>query len=141
MQIICPSARRCELREYLFPSLRHCFLRGFSAWTTEYNQLASSIIALLNCLVLKVPFQKLLIFFRHVGHRLSLHCWIVSQVSLRTAAGLLLRSKPFLHSGSPIKHSATEACPCRSGTKRMPTIERAHVSPQFGGEFLLRQKI
>jgi hypothetical protein len=55
--------------------------------------------------------------------------------------GLFVRDEPFLNTGSSVKHSSTKARPRRPKTKRMPTIERAHVSPQFGGEFLLRQKI
>ncbi|MGO9682567.1 MAG: hypothetical protein ACLPTZ_08265 [Beijerinckiaceae bacterium] len=70
-----------------------------------------------------------------IGFLLVLDCVIGVTA---TGAGLLLRDQPFLHACSPIKHGATEACPWRSEAKRIPSIERAHVSPQFGGEFFFR---
>jgi hypothetical protein len=53
---------------------------------------------------------------------------------------MLLRGEPFLNACSPVKHSATNACPWRPEAERIPTVERALVSPQFGGEFFLRKK-
>ena len=51
---------------------------------------------------------------------------------------LLLRGEPFLHARSPIKHLTSDMRPRRPNAKHFPTIERARVSPQFGGEFFLR---
>lgn len=48
-----------------------------------------------------------------------------------------MRREPFLRAGSPIKHLAAHACPRRSLSKNFPTVERARVQPQFGGEFFL----
>jgi hypothetical protein len=62
------------------------------------------------------------------------------QVHSERRQGLLSRGEPFLNACPPIKHSAPDACPRRSDPERIPTIERAHVSPQFGGEFFLSQE-
>jgi len=52
-----------------------------------------------------------------------------------------LRGEPFLNARSPIKHYATNACPRRSDTERIPAVKCAWVAPQFGGEFFFGQKI
>ncbi len=88
----------------------------------------------------RVHFERRQVGFAFVIHWLSSIAGLLDGSSLRTAAGLFLRGEPFLHAGSPIKHSATDARPRRPETERIPTIERAHVPPQFSGEFFLRQK-
>ena len=51
-----------------------------------------------------------------------------------------MRREPFPYAGLPIKHFAAHEGPWWPRAKRVPPVERAGVSPQFGGELFLRQK-
>jgi hypothetical protein len=53
---------------------------------------------------------------------------------------MLLRRKPFLDTISPIEHLAAEMRPRRPSTEHVPAVERAWVSPEFGGEFFFGKK-
>jgi hypothetical protein len=51
---------------------------------------------------------------------------------------MLLRREPFLDASAAIKHLAAEMRARRPDAERIPPIDRAWVSPQFGGQFFLR---
>src|ERR1700733_10758263 len=54
--------------------------------------------------------------------------------------GTLLGGEPFLYAGAPVKNFPTHKRAGRPHAKHVPTVERARASPQFDGEFFLRQK-
>jgi hypothetical protein len=61
-------------------------------------------------------------------------------VAISDSRGLLLRREPFLNARSPIKHLTANARPWRPNAKHVPTVKRALVSPQLGGEFFRGEK-
>jgi hypothetical protein len=63
---------------------------------------------------------------------------LMTGFSLCSVAGLLLRGEPPLNARAPVKNFATHMRSRGTRAKHFPAIERAHVSPQFGGEFFLR---
>jgi hypothetical protein len=54
--------------------------------------------------------------------------------------GSLLSGEPFLHARAPVKNFPTHKRSGRPHAKNIPTVERTRVPPQFGGEFIFRQK-
>jgi hypothetical protein len=55
--------------------------------------------------------------------------------------GSLLSGEPFLYARAPVKNFPTHKRAGRSHAKYIPTVERARVPPQFGGEFFFGQKL
>jgi hypothetical protein len=56
------------------------------------------------------------------------------------SCGSLLSGKPFFYADAPIENLPADKRPRWAHAKYIPTIERARVPPQFGGEFFSRQK-
>jgi hypothetical protein len=48
--------------------------------------------------------------------------------------------QPLLHARAAIKDPATDVRSWRTHTKKLPSVERPWVAPQFGGEFFFGQK-